>query len=275
MHDLPRAKKNRSVVWELSDTLLAHRAGVVVVIEVYLDESGTHSASPVVAVSAVWADKDEWASWADKWDDAKSPIKIHHSVDCHNRKGEFDGWTRAQRDKYVKRILPVIRESNIAGHFAILEKEKILKAIEDRHGVRLPQNLAIEGYYSICFNWAVRSAAEFLRRQGHDNIAFIAETNQYTPSAMSMFNALHQREIVGDSTLAFGSKQSYKPLQCADIVAYEGNRQMRNGHSHERRVPLQAIDPVGDRFGYVMPPEADISRMADITGEFLKSHDWS
>jgi hypothetical protein len=47
------ASKSAQLVYSVADNLLAHREGVAVVIEVYLDESGTHQNSPIMSVSAV------------------------------------------------------------------------------------------------------------------------------------------------------------------------------------------------------------------------------
>jgi len=46
--------------------------------------------------------------------------------------------------------------------------------------------------------------------------------------------------------LKFGTKQDYVPLQAADVLAYEGNRRLRDPSRPERRA-FQALSPENER----------------------------
>jgi hypothetical protein len=43
-------------------------------------------------------------------------------------------------------------------------------------------------------------------------------------------------------SLTFGSKSDYVPLQAADIIAYDGNKRLRNPNATERKA-WTALDP--------------------------------
>lgn len=262
------AEQAASLVYEISDSVLAGRNGLVVVIEVYVDESGTHDDSKNVAVSAVWADKAEWASWTLHWVRAKAPIKVHHSVDCHNRKGEYAGWTQEERDAYVFRILPIIRDHAIFGHFAAVNKAEILNQVQAKTAPMGPllRRFISDGFYLVCLYWALRGAWEYLHQRGHRDIAFFCETNQYARDMADVFASLKELYPEREATFSLGSKNQFVPLQCADIIAFEGNRQMQMtpGFHAKRRKPLEAIDPTGGRFGFMKYTGEEVGPMADF-----------
>lgn len=263
------AEQAAAQVYEISDSILAGRDGLVVVVEmqVYVDESGIHDDSEHVVVAAVWASKAEWSAWTLDWLPAKAPIRIHHSVDCHNRKNEYKGWSREQRDAYVLRILPVVRDHAIFGDFAVISKREVVRLMQERAGAEFPTRLkqyvgAV--FYGFCLNWAIRNAWDRLHAAGHTDIAFYCESNQYGAIATDVFLGLQAFFPDRQAQFAIGPKGKYVPLQCADIIAFEGNRQMRLPNFRtERRKPLEAIDPIGWRFGYLRNNFSEEGSMAD------------
>lgn len=240
-------------------------------LEVYLDESGTHDQSPVVSVSAVWATRDEWVDWTVEWLKAQAPIKFHHSVDCHNRSGEFRGWDQGERDKYVKRILSVIRDRNICGHFACIDVAEISRLLMARYEIQVTPREMIRGYYFICLSWAIRSACDVLLREGWKEITFIHEDNDFLDEATRAFNYVSAEFPDAVLSFRFGSKAAYTPLQCADILAYEGNRQVHGGWKRPLRKPLEAIDPIGKRFGFLKYDQTQVGPIVDFMASRLRS----
>ncbi|MEC9368559.1 MAG: hypothetical protein VX871_07685 [Pseudomonadota bacterium] len=262
------ASASGALVAELSDTFLAHREGKIVVFEVYLDESGTHHDSQIVGVGAAWADKSEWTKWTRDWNKAKWPIRVHHSVDCHNRVGEWDGWCREQRDNYVRRILPVIERHEIRGVISAVDKGEITRVLKEKHNMVIAENLMVRGWYFICLVWAIRSAWEALAREGVDNIAFVHEQNEFGHEAQEAFSVVQARMADSNATFGIGSKAVYPPLQCADILAYEGNHQMRD-FKRPLRKPLMAIDRTFKRFYFKKYDKTEVSEIVDFTAHYL------
>lgn len=265
-----------SRVYEISDSILAGRDGLVVVIEVYVDESGTHGGSENVSVSAVWADKRDWFNWTLDWVKAKGSIKVYHSTDCHNRSGEYDGWTKEQRDAHVLKMLPIIRDHAIFGHFAAVSKAAVLRAVAVRTSPNMGpsvQQFIEDGFYMVCLYWALRSAWDLLHSRGHKEIAFYCESNQYGFDMAQVFASLQALYPDREASFTIGLKAQFVPLQCADILAFEGNRQMQMKPNFyaKRRKPLEAIDPIGNRFGYLKYTAEEIGPMADfIVGRLKK-----
>jgi hypothetical protein len=87
---------------------LADKDGFVAVLKVYIDESGTHTGSPVVTVGAYIAKPTAWRAWTKEWNRLKKPIRVVHAVDCANQDGEFKTWDRPTRGAFSKKMIPVI-----------------------------------------------------------------------------------------------------------------------------------------------------------------------
>lgn len=217
-----------------------------------MDESGTHDDSEYVVVSATWATPAIWGEWTIDWLKAKSPIQVHHSTDCHNFKGEYQGWSRTKRDAYVQRILPTIGKHWIQTKIATLPKREFNQRLANRPDVRD----WLGNTYFVVVMWALNRTWSHLQRSGATKISFIHETNQYQNLALDAFRFLQARYPGCSASLKFGSKLSHPPLQCADVFAFEGNRQMRDKRSW--RLPLKAIDPPGMRLSFLLLEGADL-----------------
>lgn len=269
MH-LESAEAAGNRVLEVSDTFLAHREGVVVVIEVYMDESGTHEGSQVLTVSAVWAPKEIWSAWTYDWILAKAPISIFHAVDCHNRSGEFKGWARTKRDDYVrKQILPTIRNHYIRGVIAAVDKRQLAKRLKEKHGIAILSEDFIRGWYYICLRWAMRHVLDDIARGSDKLAALVHEENQYGVAALNAYADETAKGSDIETTFSIAKKITFPPLQCADVLAYEGNHQMRD-FSQPLRKPLQAIDPLGKRFSFRKFDATEVDTIVDFSAQYLK-----
>ena len=102
-------------VWEFSRAFLSDRDGYVAVLNVFMDETGIHDDARMVAVGGYISRPKHWRAWTKDWNRAKRPIKVFHATDCANFRGEFEGWTKEQRDPYVANLLPVIPAHELAG----------------------------------------------------------------------------------------------------------------------------------------------------------------
>jgi len=83
--------------------------------QVFMDETGIHDGSPFVAVAAYVAESATWVGWTEQWNIAKQPIKVVHAADCANLKGEFEDWTKEQRDAFAAKMLPILPAHKLVG----------------------------------------------------------------------------------------------------------------------------------------------------------------
>jgi hypothetical protein len=103
-----------------------------VVLKVYMDETGIHAGAPVVAVAAYVARPVIWRTWTKKWNVAKRPIKVFHSTDCANLRGEFEGWTKEQRDAFVANLLPILPAHKLFGFVIAIQMNDFRSALKER-----------------------------------------------------------------------------------------------------------------------------------------------
>jgi hypothetical protein len=108
------------------------------------------------------------------------------------------------------------------------------KAIAARNDLR-----AIFGTpYAACFQWVVQIIMNFaLGVLNTERIAFVHELNDYRQEALESFAWIkrHGNPLGNIIGLQFADKKDYVPLQAADILAYEGNKRLRDPGRPERR----------------------------------------
>jgi hypothetical protein len=80
----------------------------VTLIKTFMDETGIHDRAEMVAVAGYAARPKHWRAWTKNWNvhkrtvpSGRKRISVFHSTDCANYRGEFEGWTKEERDPYV------------------------------------------------------------------------------------------------------------------------------------------------------------------------------
>jgi hypothetical protein len=228
-------------VWELSRAVLADQDGWIVVLRVYMDESGTHADSPVVVVGMYAGKPKAWVEWTKDWNRNKKPIKVYHAVDCHNRDGEFKGWERPERNAFVAKLLPVLGRHPISGIVVGIHMGAFRLAMEPRPELREMFGTP----YAACFQWGVQTLISMLEENGdNQRIGFFHECNDYEEEAKAAFSYIKAQKMLNNRimTLTFGGKDDFVPLQVADVLAYEGNHLLRDPNK-PRRLPWEIMNP--------------------------------
>jgi hypothetical protein len=229
------------IVYELCQMALADQRGVVAVLRAYLDESGIHDSSPVLTVGAYIARPRMWQTWTKRWNAAKRPIKVFHAADAANLRGEFKDWTHGQVAELVKKLLATIVDAELRGIVIGIHMVEFRKAMSGRADLLE----AFPSPYAACFQWLAQIIMNLQADvSASERIAFIHETNDFRREALESFDWIKrygnpQKSPIG---LLFSDKATTVPLQAADILAYEGNKRMRDPTRPERR-PWTALKP--------------------------------
>jgi hypothetical protein len=246
----PRGGATAQQVLDFSRAFLNGEPGlcVVMMLKIFMDETGVHDDAEMVAVSAYISNPKVWRAWTKDWNARKrqvpnghQPIKIFHSTDCANFRNEFDGWTKDERDPYVAQLLPVIPAHPLAGIVIGVHLTEMEQAFRDH-----PELIEMFGTpYTACFQWAISTIVEIATEHGRgQRMAFVHEINDYKGECLKAFEYietyLNPRKI--PMTIGFGSKEQYTPLQAADVLAYEGGKFLKNPTGKARRA-WTALDP--------------------------------
>lgn len=240
-----------SEVLELSRAFLPNPDGVreppgsVMVLKVFMDESGNDEGSPVVTVAAYLGLPRAWEKWTRAWNRQKRPIHVFHSSDCSALQGEFLGWTLPEKNEFCAKLLPIIGEAEIVG-FASGIRLSDYREIKDEY----PELAEVVGDRpeAACFQWVldnILTKDNALKPPGQpQTIAVVHEVNDYQGVAQAAFDYLAERDPDRKMTLTFGTKAAYPPLQAADVLAYETNRRLRDLNAPDRK-SWKAINPTG------------------------------
>lgn len=228
-------------VVDLFHCFLGGKDGIVVVFEVYLDESGTHDGSPVITVAAYLARPDQWAAFTQEWVQAISPAQVYHATDAANCRGEFDGWTPDQVAEVAKKALPLIPKHTLSAFAIGIHMDDYRVALKDKPEVRK----ALGEPYGCCLQWLLSNILRAKAEAGNrERIAFVHEENDYGMEAHTVYQYLRGIwDVEHITSFAFGSKKHVVPLQAADIYAYEANKRLRAGRDKPNRRALDALLP--------------------------------
>jgi hypothetical protein len=225
----------------LGAAALADEDGLLAMLRIYMDESGTHDGSPVVTVAAYVGKSKEWQNFTRRWKHANKPIEVFHAADCQALRGEFKGWTPEQRDEHVKRLLPILAQSELFGQAVGINMLDYDAAMFNRPDLKH----MFGSPYATCFHWTVATIMDHVESAGtNERIAFFHEQNDFQEEALAAFNWIKDRRFGNRSmlSLTFAGKGDLVPLQAADVLAYEANKKLRNPTGPSRRA-LQALDP--------------------------------
>lgn len=236
-------------------------------LKVYLDESGTHDNSPIVTVSAVFAKPSVWKKWTKDWNQAKGPINVFHAVDCHNQSGEFSQMSREARINLTKKILPIIPKYDIGLSLSGIDRQQLNKALRNRTDV-----LRWFGHpYLACLHWLIPNVCKKARIDGHEKVKFFHEENQFQKLALETYDYVKDKSQTVkqmNTSFSFVTKKDITPLQCADVVAYEGYKQMKQAAGGIRK-PILSFDPDEKlMFCGFWKDEAD-----ELATDLIKHHD--
>lgn len=259
------------LVEQLSRHFLAGRDGAVFVLKMYLDESGTHDDSPVIVVAGYIARPSHWGRWTTDWNRAKGRIRVFHSAQCNQFKGEFEGWSRDGRDNLVKGLIKVIADHEMVGVAVGMDLDAFVQAVSG-----YPKVVALfQEPYGACFQWLLMTTLIHLNRYEPGRpLALVHEVNDYKQIALNAFEwAKNWSKEAGLSnelvSLTFGDKATYPPLQSADVLAYEANRLLRNPEKHDRP-SWKALNPSGNN---LIVQHFEKKDMPDIVKHFHEVYD--
>lgn len=226
----------------------------------YLDESGTHQQSEAVVVAGFVSNADQWEALSEAWETALDEwqIPMFHMSEFENRKGDFASWGDGQRHERLNHLVGLIKEhtfSSIA--FAVLSKsfdeilsEKAKRLCGDAYGfasIGCWYNLAvrakrpkIDGYIEYFMGAGCRGADALTRiyREGSKDPEWTNDTR-----------------MIG---LNFTDPRVFPPLQAADILAYEINKQAQRqlaGNRRSTRYPLKQLNVPGRQWHYASDDE--------------------
>lgn len=194
--------------------------------EVYFDESGTHSSSPVVCLAGYLFTAEQARHLNMEWAEALVHFGVtkFHATDCSNGRNEFEKLFPEQRIDLAKRIVEIITRRMEAG-FAITVSETDFNQVTPPTWIR-------GGPYMIGAMYALSGVSAWAKSNSYlGDIAYFFEAGDKHQRATSAAIQELGEHPLGKGGFryhshAFIPKLGNGPLQAADFLAYEWYREI-------------------------------------------------
>lgn len=193
----------------------------------YLDESGTHDASPLVVMAGFLGEARQWISFERRARRlfARFQVDIFHCIEVRRSEKDFAGWSIDKKLKFLDEFQHIINETLQVGMVAIISREDYAYY----KSLKWPQKVRQDSLYSIlfraCASFMIESVIatpqwkngseptlNIIVEQGHKNAPDLTRFYEETKKRIGPHNAM--------GGLSFGDKANCLPLAAADLLAY-------------------------------------------------------
>lgn len=210
----------------------------------YFDDSGTHAGSAAMVMAGFIGTEEQWAKFTHDWQHVLMQFAVphFHMAECEIGEGLFEGWSRAKRDSIVHDLRGAILDNGLFGIGAVISKKDWDELVtgEERDVLGDSQDVAFVHAIDLGTKAAKHKYA------GH-KIGFIFDEGNKTESKLRIIEVFdeHYKDEPEIVSITFAKVKDFPPLQAADMLAWETNRQavnlLKNG-------PQAAVRPHFQRF---------------------------
>lgn len=193
----------------------------VLVLKAYFDDSGTHDNSDVTAMGGLIAHEDDWARLEVEWGAALDEFGLDKMRMSSLRypKGKFKDRDELERERIITRFRKII-----CGLNARMIAHTVSRRVWDAVAADTRLGQVFSEPIDLCFNACMRSAMEAKRGSVAEPEPVVVtfdcrEQNLgFWQRLASGYEALWPSTVAG---FAFGNMAKVRPLQAADMIAYE------------------------------------------------------
>ena len=203
------------------------------VFEAYFDESGDPADPKVEVFTLAWlvAPAEDWKKFTETWNRLlrRHKVSMMHMTDFEHSIGDLKGWDKTKKDSFAAQLAGVLKTTFKLGTSHSMSVEIWNKVIAP--SMETPYKKKRGPYIFL-----LQSCLEQLVEYGKDlpsgeRIACIFDENKLVSDAAKGHYTL-LKEVRGWNNIlegsVFESKRNFIPLQAADILAYEGYKDLVN-----------------------------------------------
>jgi hypothetical protein len=220
----------------------------------FMDESGS-SQSKLITLSCLAGDWSQWFYLEIDWqkaldkknkqlrDQGRQEISRFHATYWSTSTGEFDGWSKDEREEFGGRLIVIIKRYPLVVCSYSLNTDDLIEVFPEA------QKRSNELAHIILLTHIMKYVAEKIlgdARWPKERLALTHDESQYNAVLLEAFNhmkddaTLQHRELF--TTLEPKTWRECIFLQPADFLAYENYKAVeRESAGHQRRVPLKLI----------------------------------
>jgi hypothetical protein len=195
----------------------------------YFDDSGTHDASRIVLVAGVCGTEWQIASLDGLWREIidnpmcgeKNPLERFHAYDCNNSIGDFLRWKRVETDYLWHQLQTAIINSGVSSYGVACVREDWDSLItgDARAIYGNAEQMCIKNCFVRAIRWAEQNTFDPMMTFVFDNRpSNVQKVAQVVSHAFETGRPGETPSIVGT---AFLSSKEVRPLQAADLIAWE------------------------------------------------------
>jgi hypothetical protein len=215
------------------------------IVKFYIDESGTHSESPVLIMGGWVGRLGQWSDFDLRWNKLlkRSGLTYFHSKEMRHSKDEFKGWDGFRKFGFTQMAADVALKSLEFGFTISLNKKAYHEHYVNNHR---PKKIPLDTQYGICFRHCLSIVPQMAKEAFKRNldIKFVLEAgHKNAGDAERIFDLVKNKglkhpeekkivEMLG--TITFGDKKEFPGLQAADVNAYAA-------FQHETSSPLDLL----------------------------------
>lgn len=208
-------------------------------IEMYWDDSGTHDGSPIAIAACYVADSEQWTHFVRNWDEARKDegFDSFHMADFMAKpeigKQPFCEWGQSKKNRVYSRLATIINTRVRIGFgfgVPVPAFDKYVPEHIKREVCPDAFTFAVQSIFSLITEWYVRYG------QGKA-IQYVFENRPKMGKVRQLWDVLKEhRSIARDlgfnanapDGFSFQSPKLFKPLQAADMLAWNMNAHMRD-----------------------------------------------
>lgn len=204
-------------------------------LQAYIDDSGWDGQSPVFVLAGYLAKKEQWDLFSDEWQavlDLKEPkeleyLKMSQAYQLKHPHSQFFGWSEADRDERLKKLIFVLNRFAAHGVAQIIPIEPYKRLFTNR----FTPGAMDRPYFLAFFGIMARLLGITRQLKLDDKIDFIFDTLG-GESRVDLIAQYEQFVAVAPPDLKslapvfpkFEREQDFKPLQAADMLAWHIRR---------------------------------------------------
>lgn len=229
---------NTSFLRELMHVYSRGVNGLFVMLECYMDDSGTHGGSSVIVWGGVAGHQEYMTEFEDGWNarlkapcEDRPPIKKFHSVELTHGVGEFEGYVEAERDLTRFNFRKVILDAGLSWI-----SYGISAAAWEKYAKKHLQ-LGTESAERLIFGKAIMTLCD-AAHENKDRVSFQFDKGRESYVATIIQPAVDESRI--DNSLVshgFSSVSQNVALQAADLVAHETYRYLTQYIDNQDAMP--------------------------------------
>jgi hypothetical protein len=234
----------------------------------YLDESGTDERSPAMCVAGMLYDQKVVSRLDREWKRELGHLSIpyFHTVEYAHLKGTFEGHSRESSDRLYRRLIDLIKRFSCGNMTVFTMPEKEFDAC--RHGKWAYSQYTTCAY--ICMSLLLRIA----RRLDQRDVSFIIERGHARMSELKKLIKEMKDKGWRIGSCEFRGKDECRPLQTADVWAYELAKRLRDRiHSPTRpaRKSLMSLVSGIPNKNYTVLDKSDLDMVFDSFFQLMVS----